>query len=48
MLDSLNGIAYQDDSQVVKLVVYKLMDTSAYPCNGRTIVEVKEFTEAVV
>ena len=47
VLDSLNGIAYQDDSQVVKLVVYKLMD-SDFPCNGRTIVEVKEFTEAVV
>ena len=47
VLDSLNGIAYKDDCQVVKLVVYKLMD-NAGPCTGRTIVEVKGFAETVV
>ena len=47
VLDSLNGIAYKDDCQVVKLVVYKLMDNAGL-CTGRTIVEVKEFVKMVV
>ena len=34
VLDSLNGIAYKDDCQVVKLVVYKLME---HNCGGERI-----------
>ena len=39
VLDGLNGLVYRDDSQVVKLVLYKLMDSQG-DCGGRTVVEV--------
>ena len=42
VLDGLNGLVYTDDSQVVKLVLYKLMDSEGQ-CNGRTVVEVSLF-----
>ena len=42
VLDALNGLVYEDDKQVVKLVVYKLLD-SIGECEGRTVVEVSPF-----
>ena len=42
VLDGLNGVAYADDRQVVKLVVYKLLDSQGN-CDGRTEVEVLRF-----
>lgn len=42
VLDSLNGVIYKDDEQVVKLVLYKTMD-SVPPYEGRTIVEFRKF-----
>ena len=46
VLDSLKGIVYADDSQVVKLVLYKIMDTEG-ECNGATKVHIKRFNEIV-
>ena len=46
VLDSLKGVAYADDSQVVKLVLYKIMDTEG-ECNGATKVHIKRFNEIV-
>ena len=42
MLDVLNGVVFEDDRQVVKLVVLKLQDSNGL-CQGRTMVEVSEF-----
>lgn len=42
VLDSLNGVVYHDDRQVVKVVAYKMRDNDGY-CNGRTVVEIKPF-----
>jgi Holliday junction resolvase RusA-like endonuclease len=42
VMDGMNGLVYQDDSQVVKLVVYKLFDSEG-GCDGRTSVEVYQF-----
>lgn len=44
VLDALNGLVYHDDRQVVKLLVYKLLDSEG-SCEGRTLVEVKPFDE---
>jgi Holliday junction resolvase RusA-like endonuclease len=44
VLDGLNGIAYHDDRQVVKLVAYKFRDNNG-DCEGRTEVSVKEYKE---
>ena len=41
-LDGLNCLVYQDDCQVVKLLMHKLLDTEG-DCEGRTVVEVTEF-----
>ena len=38
VMDSLNGVVYADDSQVVKTIMYKLVDNVA-PFDGRTVVE---------
>lgn len=46
VLDSLKGVAYADDSQVVKLVLYKIMD-SEDECNGATKVHIKRFNETI-
>lgn len=42
VLDALNGIAYADDRQVVKLVATKLRDNDG-DCLGRTVVTIEEF-----
>ena len=42
VLDALNGLLYTDDRQVVKLLVYKLLDNQG-ECEGRTVVEVSAF-----
>ena len=42
VLDALNGLVYYDDSQVVKLVVWKLMDSEG-DCSGRTVIKVAQF-----
>ena len=46
VLDSLKGVAYADDSQVVKLVLYKIMDSEG-ECNGATKVQIKRFNKIV-
>jgi Holliday junction resolvase RusA-like endonuclease len=46
VLDSLKGVAYADDSQVVKLVLCKVMDSEG-ECNGATKVEIKRFNETM-
>lgn len=46
VLDSLKGVAYADDSQVVKLVLYKIMDSEG-ECNGCTKVQIKRFNETL-
>jgi Holliday junction resolvase RusA-like endonuclease len=40
VLDALNGVAYYDDSQVVKICIRKRYDT-----NPRTIIEIIELKE---
>lgn len=42
ILDGMNGLVYQDDRQVVKLVIYKLLDNEGQ-CEGRTVVMVSAF-----
>jgi Holliday junction resolvase RusA-like endonuclease len=42
LLDAMQGVAYADDCQVVKLVIHKKFDTLP-PCEGKTIVRVKRF-----
>jgi Holliday junction resolvase RusA-like endonuclease len=37
VLDGLNNLLYEDDRQVVKLTVYKLLDNHG-SCDGRTII----------
>ena len=37
VLDALTNVVYQDDRQVVKLVIYKLLDNDG-ECQGRTII----------
>ena len=46
VLDGVNNLVYQDDKQVVKLVVHKLFDSEC-SCDGRTVVEVTKFDEKV-
>lgn len=46
VLDSMNKLVYEDDKQVVKLVVCKLFD-SEHGCNGRTVVELAKFDEKI-
>ena len=43
MLVAMNKIVYEDDKQVVKLVVYKLCDNEG-DCQGRTVLTVEPFT----
>lgn len=38
----MNGLVYEDDKQIVKLIVCKLFDSEG-GCNGRTVVEVTKF-----
>ena len=42
VLDACNGLLYQDDRQVVKLTLLKLRDNDGL-CNGRTVLDVKEY-----
>lgn len=42
LLDSLNGIVYEDDKQVAKLISYKVRDNLGL-CNGFTQFEVEPF-----
>ena len=44
VLDGMNKLVCDDDSQVVKLVVHKVFD-SENRCGGRTVVEVARFDE---
>ena len=44
VLDGLNGLVYHDDRQVVKLEVYKLMDSEGQ-CNGRIVIHVERATQ---
>ena len=44
VLDGMNGLVYQDDKQVVKLVAWKLFDSKG-SCIGRTLIEVTKFNE---
>jgi hypothetical protein len=46
VLDGLNGLAYHHDRQVVKLVVFKLMDMEG-ECRGQTVVEVAKYNDIV-
>ena len=41
-LDGFNKLLYEDDRQVVKLVIYKLLDSEG-ECEGRTIIVVSAF-----
>lgn len=41
-LDGMNQLLYEDDRQVVKLTVYKLLDNHGY-CEGRTIIIISGF-----
>jgi Holliday junction resolvase RusA-like endonuclease len=42
VLDGLNNLVYQDDRQVVKLTVYKLLDNHG-SCDGRTVIIISGF-----
>ena len=42
VLDALSGLVYYDDSQVVKLVSYKMRDNEGL-CGGRTYIRVEKF-----
>ena len=44
ILDGMNALVYEDDRQVVKLVIYKLLDNEGQ-CKGRTIVLVSAFDQ---
>lgn len=44
VLDSLQGVFYKDDDQVVKCEAYKFLDNK-HPYEGRTIVQVSLFQE---
>lgn len=44
VLDGLNDLLYQDDRQVVKLTVYKLLDNRGL-CEGRTTITISSFQE---
>ena len=46
VLDGMNELVYQDDSQVVKLIVYKIYNSEG-GCDGRTVVKVTRFDEKV-
>ena len=46
VLDGLNGLVHHDDRQVMKLVVYKLMDMGG-DCGGQTVVEVAKYNNIV-
>ena len=41
VLDASNGLFYDDDRQVVKLTLYKLLD-NAGECEGRTVIHCSE------
>jgi Holliday junction resolvase RusA-like endonuclease len=45
VLDGMNGLVYADDRQVVKLVIYKLLDNESQ-CDGRTVVLISAFEPA--
>ena len=45
VLDGLNNLVYQDDRQVVKLTVYKLLDNHG-SCDGRTVIIISGFDAA--
>ena len=48
VLDAMNGVAYPDDKQVVKLVAYKCRDTDEDgPMAGGTCIEIEKFDPAV-
>ena len=42
ILDGMNALVYEDDRQVVKLVVYKILDNDG-DCNGRTVIVTSPF-----
>lgn len=42
VMDGLNGIAYRDDAQVVKLVAYRMRDNNG-SCDGGTIINIAKF-----
>ena len=42
VMDGLNGLIYFNDSQVIKFVTYKLLDSEG-DCEGRTVVQVHEY-----
>ena len=44
VMDSLQGLAFPNDKQVVKTTCSKAMDTF-WPCNGVTIFKVKALTD---
>jgi Holliday junction resolvase RusA-like endonuclease len=45
VMDSLNGVLYNDDEQVVKLISYKMLDVEP-PYEGRTVITFKELNRA--
>ena len=50
-LDGLNGIAFSDDKQVIKLEAYKMMDhrgDDQGECVGRTIIHIEKFNQSMV
>jgi Holliday junction resolvase RusA-like endonuclease len=44
VLDGLNEVLYEDDRQVVKLTIYKLLDNHGL-CEGRTTIIISPFQE---
>ena len=42
VLDGMNGLVYEDDRQVVELLLFKLMDSEG-DCGGRTVIKVSKF-----
>lgn len=46
VLDSIKGIAFADDSQVVHLVLYKMRDSDG-DCEGGTLVHIAKFEDPV-
>lgn len=46
VLDSCNKVLYNDDSQVVLLLLVKLRDDVG-DCNGRTVIEIKPWSDSM-